>query len=96
MIDLGEWGWWRFRGTWGFLRLWNIIEYRRFKDTLQRKIVWKLPLWVINWAVVREAVLVWNDGTCAGNITYRDMFNATDPTRRRVQEEEEEEVDSAD
>ncbi len=92
MIDLGEWGWWRFRGTWGFLRLWNLIEYRRFKDTLQSKIVWKLPLWVINWSVVRAAVLAMGDYKGPHQIGYREMFEATDPKKKRITEE----VDSAD
>jgi len=83
MIDLGNWGWWRFRGTWRFLIDWNRIEYRRFKEKLQQEIVWKLPLWVIQWAVVRAAVLAMGNFKGPDEIGYKEMYNATRKSRLR-------------
>lgn len=83
MIDLGSWGWFRFRGTWGFLRLWNRIELIRLRDKIQMEIVWHMPLWVINWAIVRAAVLVFKDDMTVEQITYKNMFEVTDPYRDR-------------
>ena len=83
MIDLGNWGWWTFRGNWSYIRMWNRCEWRRFKDKLQMEIVWKLPDWLINWAVVRAAVLAMGANKGPDQIGYKEMYNATAPERKR-------------
>lgn len=87
MLDLGEWGWWRFRGTWRFLRAWNIVEFHRLMETLQVAMVRRLPLWVINHAVVRAAVMAMGRDKSPDELTYSLMWNATKPNRKVLQDD---------
>jgi hypothetical protein len=77
VIELGRWYDFRFRGTRTFLREWHRHELHCLVERLALAISWHVPRWLVNWCVVRAAVLAAGDHRCPTDLTYSDLFKAT-------------------